>query len=617
MTLARIFFDRTIQLGSKCAVKYKESKGAPYTEMSWNSFAGLVRSLAFGLAALGLEPGERAAILSQTSHFWVASDLAVLSNRAVSVPLYPTCSQDDIEFIITNSSSKIVFVQNEALLKRVLKSDVLTSHLEAIVVFQAPDRANWRDESKLPSSVRVLTIQELAALGQDFAQSNREIIENRIQDSQLEDLATIIYTSGTTGTPKGCMLRHSTILAVLDDLATGIIPVSEADVYLSYLPLSHVFERVAGEYYWMHSGGTCAFAEGLEYVAKNMAEIQPTMLLVVPRILDRIYAKVSSGIDGASPRAKQLINWAIEVGKEKFQHQIEGSSPRLGLLAKYFLAEKLVFKKLRERIGKNIRMIVSGGAPATSEVIQFFNAIGIPVLEGYGLTETAAPLTVNRLHLNKPGTVGSVLPSVELKIADDGEILAKGPTIFDGYFGADELNNQVFEDGYFRTGDLGAIDAQGYLKITGRKKDLIINSAGKNIAPQRIENIMKTLPMTNQVVVFGDKKKHLVALITLDESQALEFAKEKSWSVNSMQELSQHPELLKLFRDEIKARSAELADYERIRNFRILERDFSVEEGELTATLKVKRNIVSTKYFDIIESLYDKEESVSLISSKR
>jgi long-chain acyl-CoA synthetase len=213
--------------------------------------------------------------------------------------------------------------------------------------------------------------------------------------------------------------------------------------------------------------------------------------------------------------------------------------------------------------------------------------------------------------------VGSVLPSVELKIADDGEILAKGPTIFDGYFGADELNNQVFEDGYFRTGDLGAIDAQGYLKITGRKKDLIINSAGKNIAPQRIENIMKTLPMTNQVVVFGDKKKHLVALITLDESQALEFAKEKSWSVNSMQELSQHPELLKLFRDEIKARSAELADYERIRNFRILERDFSVEEGELTATLKVKRNIVSTKYFDIIESLYDKEEAASLLSSKR
>ncbi|HEY9785285.1 MAG TPA: long-chain fatty acid--CoA ligase [Candidatus Obscuribacterales bacterium] len=617
-SLASIFYFRASQLGDREAVRFKEGKSA-YRGMSWAGFAAFVREIAFGLAARGLQPGERVAILSQTSHLWAAVDLATISNGAVSVPIYPTSSQKDIEFILSNSEAKVVFVQNESLLRKTLAATKVAHSVKTIVLLSGLTKgrslSEFVEEEGVPDGL-VIGLEELTAAGHDLAVTKPTLVTARTAEIGLDNLATIIYTSGTTGTPKGVPLTHKNVITVLEDLTT-IIPINENDVYLSYLPMSHVLERVAGEFYWMHSGGVCAFAEGIETMAKNMAEVKPSMIIVVPRVLDKIYAKVRSGIEGASGRARDLIDWAINVGVEIVRHKAQGKEPRIGLKAKHWVAERIVFKKLRERIGPNLRLIVSGGAPATPQVIEFFNAIGIATLEGYGLTETAAPAAVNRVERIKPGTVGPALPSVEMKVAEDGEILLKGPSIFSGYFNAETATEEAFVDGWFKTGDIGIVDGDGYLKITDRKKDIIVNSSGKNIAPQKVEAELKTVPFVNQAVVFGDRQKQLVALLVLDEQAVVDYATEQGWSFKSYQDLTRLPELHQFLREEIDLCLKPLADYEKVGQFYIMPQDLSVEAGELTATLKIKRGVVAKRYKTVIDSLYKGEETARLVGAKR
>ena len=353
--------------------------------MSWADFGSLVKEIAFGLAALGVDRLSCVSIFSNNSHMWVAADIATICNGGVSVPIYPTSSQADIEFIIDNSQAKIMFVQNDALLKKVLSGRDKIPHLEKIILLNAP--AGGRSLHELTESLGlpnnqtlVTTIEEVLALGRELKSEEPDLIDTRIAQTELSDLATIIYTSGTTGTPKGAALSHANVKAIVDDMRTTL-PIDERDVYLSYLPLSHVFERICGEFYWMHCGGEYAFAESIETMAKNLAEINPTMLLVVPRVLDRIYAKVKSGMDGAAGSRRLLINWALSVGKDSVQSKANGRPVSSLLKLKHLIAEKLVFKKLREKIGPRLRMVVSGGAPATAHSIEFFNAIGITTLE--------------------------------------------------------------------------------------------------------------------------------------------------------------------------------------------------------------------------------------------
>jgi long-chain acyl-CoA synthetase len=612
-SLATTFFDRATLLADREAVRYKENK-SPYKSMTWTALAALVKEMAAGLAARGIEAGDRVAILSQTSHLWAAADLATISSGGVTVPIYPTSSQSDIDFILSNSGSKAVFVQGEALLKKVLASK--QENLKTVILVSPLNKGRSLSEFLGEQDVSqdfVIGLEELRQKGLVQLEGNSAIIDERMSKIGFEDMATIIYTSGTTGTPKGVPLTHGNIVSVLDELKK-IIPIDENDVYLSYLPMSHVFERVCGEYYWIYSGGVCAYAEGIETMAKNMAEVKPTMILTVPRVLDKIYSKVRSGIDGASGNARKLIDWALGVGSEMVKAEGEGREPRSLLKAKHWLAEKTVFRKIREKIGPSLRLIVSGGAPATGHSIEFFNAIGITTLEGYGLTETAAPACVNLVNRKKIGTVGPALACVEMIAADDGEILLRGSSIFKGYYGLDEVNKEAFVDGWFRTGDIGIIDGDGYLKITDRKKDIIVNSSGKNIAPQKIEAILKTAPFVNQAVVFGDKRKQLVALIVMDEQALTQHASEKGWNFNSYSELVELPEVVNTLRKEIADRSKSLADYEKVSNFHILANDLSVEAGELTATLKIKRNVVANNYKSIIDRLY-KEERVEKASS--
>ncbi len=604
-SLAHLLQERAAQSASKTALRYKENR-APYRDMNWQDFSMLVRDMAYGLMSLGLQSGETAAILAPTSHHWVAADMSIITAGGVSVPIYPTSSSSDLEHILNNSEAKVVFVYNEQLLNRILSVKAKIPKVEKLVLMTAPGKGKSITELGVDADL-LIGVEHLLELGRAL-EKKEELLESRLNEHSREKLATIIYTSGTTGTPKGVMLTHDNILSVLEDLPE-ILPIGGEDTFLSFLPLSHVFERICGEYYWIYSGCTCAYAEGIEHVAKNMGEAQPTAMLVVPRILDKIYSKVRAGIDGASGRARKMIEWALEVGKEVQNHK--NSSRKVGSLlkAKYWLAEKLVLSKLRERIGPKLRLIVTGGAPATREVVEFFNVVGISVLEGYGLTETAAPTNVNRMDKNKFGTVGPKIKCVEIKIAEDGEICFKGPSIFKGYYKAEDMTSEVFNDEWFCTGDIGEVDSDGYLKITDRKKDIIVNSAGKNIAPQKIENVLKTIPLISQAIVFGDKKKTLVALLTLDEQASCEFANEKGWVYKDFAELTGHTEFNKYLKSEINKKCAVLADYERVRNFSILSQELSVENGELTATLKIKRNVLKNKYKELIESLY-KEESV-------
>lgn len=610
-SLAHLLVERVQKSGPKSAVRYKEHRSS-YRDTSWEDFGRLVREMSYGLASLGLEKGGRAALLSMTSQHWVAADLSIIGCAGISVPIYPTSSSSDIEHILNNSETSFLFVHNEALLNRVLAVREKLTGIKKIILLTPPAKGRSLSDLNLEEGL-VIGLEELLELGRALAAEKPELLQERIKDLSHDELATVIYTSGTTGIPKGVMLTHGNIISVLNDLP-GLIPIGEEDTYLSFLPLSHVFERVCGEFYWVYTGATCAFAEGIEHVGKNMAEASPTIMLVVPRILDKIYSKVKAGVDGASPRSRQLIEWAIAVGKEAQSHKNESKPLRKMLQAKIWFAEKMVLSKLRDRIGANLRLVVSGGAPATPAVVEFFNAIGISVLEGYGLTETAAPTNVNLIAKNKFGTVGPTLPSVEMKVAEDGEILFKGPSVFKGYYCADEMTAEVFSDGWFHSGDIGIVDADGYLKITDRKKDIIVNSAGKNIAPQKIESSLKTIPLISQAIVFGDKRKTLVALITLEEGVSIEFARERGWSFKDFAELIESTELKKHLDKEIQEKCKEHADYERVRNFSILPQELSVEAGELTATLKIKRNVIRERYKELVESMYKDKEDVAMLA---
>lgn len=604
-SLGTIFFQRAHELSDSVAVRFKEGR-SPYKSQTWKQFSELVRQLAFGLASRNVEPRSGVAIFSATSHLWVAADFATMSNGAASVPIYPTSSQSDVEFILENSEARVVFCQNEQLLKKAIAAAKKVQNIHTLVLMSSPSKGRTltdiAKEEKLAENF-LIDIDTLLAEGKKLSDKEPQLLDDRLAKIEGDDPATIIYTSGTTGTPKGVLLTHNNIIVVLNDLIKTI-PINKDDTYLSYLPMSHVLERVCGELYWMHSGGGCAFAEGIETMAKNMAEVQPTMMLVVPRVLDKIYSKVKSGIDGASGKARTLIDWAIRVGIKMERIKAEGRTPNPVLQFSHWTAEKLVFRKLRERINPRLRLVVSGGAPATPQTIEFFNAIGICTLEGYGLTETSAPATVNLINKVKVGTVGPALPCVEIKLAEDGEIMLKGPSIFKGYYKNEQATKESFEDGWFKTGDIGTMDKDGYLKITDRKKDLIVNSSGKNIAPQRIEAMLKTVPLVTQAVVFGDKRKQLVALLTLDEQAAQEMAQDQGWQANDFAALTRSAELNKFLRKEIDARSHQLADYEKVGKFTVLPEDLSVEEGELTATMKIKRNVVAKKHKRLIEAMY-------------
>jgi long-chain acyl-CoA synthetase len=451
-----------------------------------------------------------------------------------------------------------------------------------------------------------MSLQALRALGRESLAKDPAAVRDRAAQAKPEDIATLIYTSGTTGDPKGVMLTHANLVSNVLACSAPFAGLGPADTALSFLPLCHSFERMGGHYLMLRQGVTIAYAESVEKVPDNMLEVRPSVMLSVPRLYEKIYTRVHEKVVADPPLRQRIFHWALGVGRRRFRHQVEGTTPSPGLRLQAALADALVFSKIRARTGGRLRLFVSGGAPLPREIAEFFGAIGLLILEGYGLTETSPVISVNLPHRMRPGTVGPPIEGVEVKIADDGEILTRGPHVMKGYYGKPEATAEAIDaDGFFHTGDIGRIDPQGFLLITDRKKDILVTSGGKNIAPQPIENRLKTGAFIAEVVMVGNNR-HFPAALVVPKFEALEkWAHAKGMVFASREELVASPGVVQHYEQEIERLSHDLAQFEKIKKVALLPRELSIETGELTPKLSVKRRVVEAKYKHLIDRLYE------------
>ncbi|MBI3457911.1 MAG: long-chain fatty acid--CoA ligase [Candidatus Rokubacteria bacterium] len=596
-TLARMFWERVERGGDRPAQMVKA--GGRWTPVSWRVLGEEVRELALGLLALGRQRGEAVALLSQSRVEWVRADFAIFSAGCITIPIYPSYPPEGVAYIVNDSGAKTLFVEDLTQWEKARQVVRELPGLDSIVLIQG--EAYERELPAGPKKVRLLDWAGLRSLGR--SEKLEETLADRLAAVSPEDVGTIVYTSGTTGHPKGVVQTHANHLAALR-AAAEVIEVREGEVHLLFLPLAHSFARFEG-FIGVHAGLVTAFAESLEKLAENLKEVQPHFICSVPRVFEKVYAKVLSGVEAGPPAKKKIFYWALGVGRQVSQLGREGRPIPLALRVQHALAHKLVFSKLHEALGGRLRFCFSGGAPLAREIAEFFHAVGILLLEGYGLTETCPILSVNRLGRYKFGTVGLPFPGVELRIAGDGEILARGPNIAQGYYRKPEETAEVFKpDGWFHTGDIGEIDADGFLRITDRKKDLIKTAGGSYVAPQYIENLLKGDPFVSQAMVYGDRRPYPVALVTLNPEELVKFARNAGLGDTPAGELARNPAILERVRRTVDAVNEKLASYARVKRFAVLPADFTQEGGELTPTLKVKRKVVSANYADLIESLY-------------
>ena len=592
-TLARLFWSRVDGSGGRAAQQLK--RDGAWRTLTWKDVGDSVRELAGGLIALGRKKGDAVGILSGSRAEWVQADFAIFSAGGITIPIYPTYPPDLIQYIVNDAGVKTLFVEDSAQLAKVLEVQGKMDGLEQIVVLQGY-------EPREPHPL-IQTWDQLRRLGRDNQDKVKRELATRVADGRPDDVATIVYTSGTTGPPKGVVQTHGNHIAALDS-AAKTTSIAEGDVHLLFLPLAHSFARLES-FIGVHRGLTTAFAENIDQLRDNLPETRPHFICSVPRVFEKVYAGVLAKAEAGSPIKKKIFHWAVGVGKEVSRLKQAGRPVPGSLAFKYRLATKLVFSKMRAALGGRLRFAVSGGAPLSREIAEFFHAAGILILEGYGLTETCPVLTNNREDKFKFGSVGLPLPGVEIRIAPDGEILGRGGNIAKGYFKKPDATAEVFlADGWFATGDIGKLDEDGFLFITDRKKDLIVTAGGMNIAPQNIENLLKGDPFVSQVMVYGDRRPFPVALITLNPDELAAFAKAEGILTPDPAALAQHPKVMERVSRIVEERNAELQSYAKIKKFTILAVDFTVENGFLTPTLKVKRKVIRDKYQDALDQLY-------------
>ncbi|MFH1538964.1 MAG: long-chain fatty acid--CoA ligase [bacterium] len=590
-TLIGVLRERVEKFGDKTFLRHRV--GDEWKEVSWRSYHDRIMAFASWLITKGVQKGEAVCILSQNRVEWVVTDYAVIAAGGVTAAIYASNLPPDVAYIVNHSEARVVVVENEEQLKKVLEELPNMPKVEHIVIYDLPERIQHDKAVSFAAASRG---------GETADQAVKKELEKRIREEEPDDIATIIYTSGTTGPPKGAMLTHDNIIFVCRKVAElGIF--TPEDSILSYLPLAHALERIVFHMSLKNAGIVC-FARSFQTLVEDIQDVQPTLMAGVPRVYEKIYDRIISKVDSSSPLKQFLFKQATEVG-ESVAKLINSSKPipwHLKIAFDFF--DKLVFEQVRKATGGRIRYLVSGGAPLSPEIISFFHSIGLPIIEAYGLTETSAPATFNRPGNLRYGTVGQAVDEVEIKIADDGEVLVKGRNVFKGYFKEEQATAAAIRDGWFYTGDIGEMLEDGFLKITDRKKDLIITAGGKNIAPQNIENLFKINKYISQMVVIGDRRPYLIALITLSEEELGQYAEEHGIKTGEDLPLSEHPRIKKLVESIIAEKNRELARYESIKKYRVLPEDFTQESGELTPTLKVKRKVVNTKYADLIEEMY-------------
>ncbi len=590
-TLTALYFG-AIDRFPAATVALRAKREGRWREYSYAEVARTIEAISKGLLSLGIQPGDRVAILSENRPEWAFVDFACLAARAADVPIYPTLTGKQTQYLLADSGARVLFVSGATQYAKVAEYLPSLPGLKWIVAFDSA-----------VTGPRVQSLDQLTAAGQ-AAGGQWPDWRNQALGAGPEDLATIIYTSGTTGDPKGVMLTHGNIASNVR-AGMSVLPVSDDDECLSLLPLSHIFERMTGHYSMFSAGVTINYAENLESVPANMAELRPTVVAAVPRLYEKIYARALETAIRGSPVARWIFFWAKGVGERATDLAVAHQPMPLGLRLQRWLADRLVFRRIRARVGGRLKFFLSGGAPLSAEIAKFFYGAGLPILEGYGLTETSPVITVNTLSHLRFGTVGRPIPGVEIKIAADGEILTRGPHVMRGYFGRPaETAEAIDPDGWFHTGDIGEIDEDGYLKITDRKKDLIATAGGKKIAPQPIEGLLRQNPFIANAVLLGDRRKFPIALL------APMFPVLEAWATNEGLTWTTRDELIGLDRvvkhleAEAMKHLRELARFEVPKRFLIVAREFSIESGELTPKLSVRRRVVEAHYRDAIEAIY-------------
>ncbi|MBN1574090.1 MAG: AMP-binding protein [Deltaproteobacteria bacterium] len=566
-------------------------------DISWGEYAERAREVANGLLSLGVKKGERVALISENRPEFLFIDMGIQTTGGITTAIYTTNASAEVHYILDHSESRFYFVEDEEQLDKALEVRDRLPGLEKIIIIDMEGLKRYSDPM-------VMSFEKFLELGRDYANKNPNAIDERLKTIEADDTALIVYTSGTTGPPKGAMLTHKNIIWTTDSLGKTN-PIYKSDEILSYLPLSHIAERVMTVFNGIYFGYTSNFIENLDTVSDNMREVSPTVVFGVPRIWEKYHSTIIIKMQEATWFKRLVFNLAINAGMRYAEAKFSPGGVPLGLKLVYGLYHYVVMRKLKERLGlERARFVISGAAPISPAVLEFYHAIGVPMREVYGQTEDAGPATIHQGDNIKLGTVGQPLPGVEIKIAEDGEILVKGGNVFKGYFKNKEATAETLIKGWLHTGDVGVMDDEGFLTITDRKKDILITSGGKNIAPQFIENKLKMSPYINDAVVIGEKRKYLTALILIDEENVTKYAQDNRIPFTTYASLSRNPEIVKLIDGEVEKVNDELARVESIKKFTILDKRLDQEDGELTPTMKVKRKQINEMYKDIIESMY-------------
>ncbi len=590
--LPELFFQQVERYGDKVALRRKEY--GIWNRISWKEYGQRVKETGASLIAAGLQPGDRVAILGDNRPEWLICHLATMSIGCVTCGVYSTSAAEEVAYVVGHSESKILFVENEEQVDKVLEIEDKLPTKEVIV---------WDPKGLWGfSHPGIKFYDEFMARGKKYLAEHPECISERMSQIKPDDVAMMIYTSGTTGRPKGAMITHDNIMAITESF-TRVIAVSNKDELLSYLPLAHIYENIISVFQGIWSGGTVNFVESMDTLAQNLREVSPTVFASVPRIWEKFASMIEIRMSDSTPLKRLAYRLAIGVGL-KYVKTARGTRERLLWSLLYWPLYALVLYHLKRQVGlERVKWAVCGAAPASPELFQYFNALGVPLREGYGQTESTGVIAVQRIDRPRWGYVGEPIPGVEVRIADDGEILARGRGVFKGYFKAPQLTAETLKDGWLHTGDVGRVD-EGYVKILDRKKDIIITAGGKNITPAFIENKLKFSPYIQDAVVIGDGRKYLTALILIDEDNVTKYAQDNRIPFTTFADLTQRPEIKKLIGAEVSKVNKTLARVETIKKFALLPRRFYEEDGDVTPTKKVKRRFLEKRYADLIESMY-------------